>query len=113
MNQYRQYKQKAHPQDYAYHAQLEIWASKVMAEATVRLVQAEKDHPSAPEGYPDLRKQMKKAQNALVFGPEDRAPHALFFACRRMYQAKLLERLEGAGAFSTEERARDEVLDAI
>ena len=113
LKEYQGYKQKKYPEDPAYHAQLEKWAAKVMAIATTRLTQAAQAQTPAPDGYPELRKQMQAAKNALVFGPEDRAPHALFFACGRMYQARLHERLEKAGAFSIVSSSRAEVLERI
>jgi hypothetical protein len=56
---------------------------------------------------------MKAAQNAQVFGPKDKAPHALFFACGRYYAYKLLTHLADGGAFVTEERCPAESLKDI
>jgi len=79
----------------------------------MKLSEAAKRLPPEPDGYPGFRQQLKSAKNALVFGPEGRAPHAIFLACRRLYQAKLHNRFEEAGAFGIERRTKREVLDEI
>ena len=81
--------------------------------ATVKLQEAAKSVPQEPDGYDGLQEQLKSAKRALVFGPEDRAPHGLFFACGRLYQASLHHRVTAAGAFATETRSSKEVLQEI
>jgi len=70
-------------------------------------------HQVEPEGHPDLLRQLTTAKNALVFGPENRTPHALFFACGRQYAGRLRERLEQAVAVSHDPRAPAEILAEI
>lgn len=63
-----------------------------------------------PEGYPGLRQQIQAAQAALVFGPEDRAPHGLFFACGRIYASQLHSRLQESRSFEVDPRPEAEIL---
>ena len=69
-------------------------------------------HP-LPDGFPGLREQLQAAKTALVFGPEDRAPHAVFFACGRSYATKLHNRLSEGGAFCLETRPPADVMAAL
>ena len=59
-----------------YHEALENWAAAVVARAQLRLSQAAIARAPEPEGYPGLKQQLRAAKNALVFGPEDRAPQS-------------------------------------
>jgi len=111
--QYVDWKRKANPDDEGYHQALLAWADAVKARAQARLMQAARDNPPEPDGYPDLHRQMEAAKRALVFGPEDRAPHALFFACGRLFAAKLHERLEQVGAFAREDLPPRDLLERI
>ena len=113
ITQYIDYKMKAKRDDYAYAAALERWASAVMAGARARLSQAAINQVPEPDGYPGLKEQLRAAKNALVFGPEDRAPHAMFFACGRLYSSKLLYRLEDSGAFIVDNRDPAAILQHI
>ena len=92
---------------------LEKWAATFVAKARVKLQEAAVLQRPLPDGYPGLRDQIKAAQNALVFGPEDRAPHALFYACGRLYASLLEYRLQDSGAFKQETRSREEVLEDL
>jgi len=105
VNQYLEYKKRGRA-EVAWHAALDAWAAAVLARAQIRLTAAAQTHQPEPDGHPDLRRQLTATQNALVFGPEDRAPHAVFFACGRPYAARIHERLEQAGAFSHDPRPR-------
>ena len=113
LTEYVVHKAKAHQGDMAYIAALEAWAALVVAKAEVKLAEASRCRPPEPDGFPGLRQQLRAAKNALVFGPEDRAPHAIFFACGRLYQARLRQRLEEVGAFRPESRSKVEVLNEI
>ena len=113
LTQYVDYKMRSHRGDADYAAALEKWAAAVMAKAQARLQAAAVAQHPAPDGYPGLREQIKAAQNALVFGPEDRAPHAFFYACGRLDASKLDYRLMDSGAFMQETRDRYEVLQEI
>jgi hypothetical protein len=113
LDQYIAYKVRATQGDQGYADALGRWAHAVMAAARTRLVQAAIDSVPEPDGYPGLKQQMQAAKNALVFGPEDRAPHALFYACGRHYASKLHYRLADGGAFFQEERPLAEVLQTL
>jgi len=113
LDQYVDYKVKTNQNDADYERALHKWAEAVTARAEARMVEAARENPQEPDGYPDLDRQLKAAKTALVFGPEDRAPHALFFACGRLYAAKLNERLEQANAFSKETRPPKDLLEHI
>ena len=113
LHEYTGHKKKHRLNDQPFHAALDAWAAAVLARAGARLARAARTQAPEPDGYPGLRKQLKAAQAALVFGPEDRAPHALFFACGHLYRARLHERLEQPGAFVRENRSSTEVLQAI
>ena len=104
LKQYIDYKTKVARGDQGVEIALERWAKAVVDAARLKLQQAASSKHPTPDGYPGLREQLRAAQNALVFGPEDRAPHALFFACGRYYAAQLQVRLEDGGAFITEDR---------
>ena len=112
VGQYLEYKKRGRAEE-EWHAALEAWAGAVLAKAQARLTAAAQTQPPEPDGHPDLQRQMTAAQNALVFGPEDRAPHALFFACGRQYAARLHERLELVGAFAHDPRSPAEILEEI
>lgn len=62
---------------------LVAWAKPVFTKARTRLEEAMRRVTPAPNGYLGLKEQMSAAKNALVFGPEDHAPHGVFFACGR------------------------------
>ena len=113
LKQYVTYKVRAARGDHAVEAALEAWSKAVMDAARAKLQHAAGNKKPAPDGYPGLKEQLKAAQNALVFGPEDRAPHALFFACGRYYASKLHTRLADGGAFITEARCPAEALQDI
>ena len=113
INEYLDYKKRRNRDDPEYHKALDTWAHAVMARARWRATEAAKTRPQEPDGYPDMDNQLAAAQNALVFGPEDRAPHAVFFACGRAYAAKLHARLEEEGAFGHETATADELLRRI
>ena len=113
LKQYIDYKTKVARGDQGVEMALERWAKAVVDAARLKLQQAASSTHPTPDGYPGLREQLRAAQNALVFGPEDRAPHALFFACGRYYAAQLQDRLEDGGAFITEDRPPAEVLQDI
>eukprot|EP00667_Euglena_gracilis_P000109 EG_transcript_109 len=113
LRQYVEYKTKAHQDDEGYRTGLLKWAEAVRARAEARITQAAREHPHEPDGYPNLQEQLSAAKRALVFGPEDRAPHALFFACGRLFAAKLHERLEATGAFVPDARPPADLLEQI
>ena len=113
LQQYVDYKMKSTRGDQAYEAALRKWMEALMKKAQARLQAAARETRPMPEGYPGLKEQMRAAQNALVFGPEDRAPHAFFYACGRYYASKLHYRLLDSGAFTQEARGRPEVLAEI
>ena len=110
--QYTAHKKKGND-DPDYHEALENWAAAVVARAQLRLSQAAIARAPEPEGYPGLKQQLRAAKNALVFGPEDRAPHAMFFACGRLYQARLHQRLTEARSFELQAGAAEDVLEGI
>jgi len=110
--QYTAHKKKGND-DPDFHEALENWAAAVVARAQLRLSQAAIARAPKPEGYPGLKQQLRAAKNALVFGPEDRAPHALFFACGRLYQARLHQRLTEARSFDLHAGAAEDVLGGI
>ena len=85
----------------------------MLAAARARISEAALHERPDPDGYPGLKQQLKAAKAALVFGPEDRAHHAIFFACGRYYASKLDYRLEDCGAFEVDTRPVAEVLEAI
>jgi hypothetical protein len=113
LEEYTAYKVKSKQGDQAYATALARWAAAIMAAARTRLSEAAVNQAPEPDGYPGLKDQLQAAQNALVFGPEDRAPHALFFCCGRLYASKLLQRLEESGAFVQENRPPAEILQTI
>jgi hypothetical protein len=113
LSEYIDHKLKAKRGDETFGAAMERWAKAVMAAARGRLEQAAINMVPEPDGYPGLKEQLRAAKNALVFGPEDRAPHAIFFACGRLYSGKLLYRLEDSGAFVVEQREVATVLSGI
>ena len=110
--EYVDYKKKKDP-DPVTHAALDRWAEAVRARAKARLAAAARDRPPDPDGYPGLREQIQAAKRALVFGPEDRAPHGFFFACGRWYADKLNARLGETGAFVVETSTRDAILGGL
>ena len=113
LQQYVDFKVKSKRGDQVYEAALHKWMEALMKKAQAKLQAAAVETRPPPGGYPGLRGQMRAAQNALVFGPEDRAPHAFFFACGRYYASKLHYRLLDSGAFTRETRGRQEVYAEI
>ena len=113
ITQYIDYKMKAKKGDNAFAAAMEKWASAVMAAAKTRLTQEAVNQVPEPEGCPGLKAQLNAAKNALVFGPEDRAPHAIFFTCGRLYASKLKQRLQDSGAFVVVDQEPATTLAAI
>ena len=113
LQQYVDYKVKSKRGDQVYHTALSKWMDALMKKALAKLQAAAVETRPSPEGYPGLKGQMRAAQNALVFGPEDRAPHAFFYACGRHYASKLHYKLLDSGAFVQETRRRQEVLAEI
>ena len=113
LTEYIDHKMKAKRGDNAFAAAMEKWSSAVMAAAKARLAQAAINQGPEPEGYPGLKQQLNAAKNALVFGPEDRAPHAIFFACGRLYAAKLKHRLHDSGAFVVVDKHPENILADI
>jgi hypothetical protein len=92
--EYVEYKKKKDP-DPGTHEALDRWAKAVRARAKARLTDAARDRPPDPDGYPGLREQMRVAKNALVFGPEDRAPHGFFLRVREVVRGQT-QRTPGA-----------------
>ena len=113
LDDYISYKVRLKRGDANYQAALERWAAMVLSVAQVRISEAAREERPEPDGYPGLKQQLQAAKAALVFGPEDRAPHAVFFACGRYYASKLHQRLEDGGAFQVDNRPTSEVLEAI
>ena len=93
LQQYMDYKMRSKQGDWAFQAQLERWAEAIMARARHKVVQGAMAAKPLPDGQPGLLNQLNKAKAALMFGPEDRAPHAIAFVCGRWYLPKLQERL--------------------
>jgi hypothetical protein len=113
LEQYVSYKVRAKRGDAGYLMQLERWADAVMAKARTKVVQGAAAQLPMPDGYPGLRDQLRRAKAALMFGIEDRAPHAIFYMCGVLYASKLHERLNVPGAFVTETRPPKEVLQDL
>ena len=113
LDEHINHKMKAKKGDTKSSTTLQKWASAVTAAAKVRLSKAAKEVRPEPEGYPGLKAQLKAAKSALIFGPEDRAPHAVFYACGKYYAAQLHSRLQDSGAFIVETKTVAEVLENI
>jgi hypothetical protein len=92
---------------------LKAWMEAIWGRARAALSSAAATRRPLPDGFPGLRDQLNAAKNALVFGPEDRAPHAVFFACGRSYAGKLHSRLNEGDAFIRETRPHAEVFAAL
>ena len=91
---------------------LQVWMDAILSRARAALSISAAARRPLPDGFPGLREQLNAAKNALVFGPEDRAPHAVFFACGRSYAGKLHSRLNEGGAFILETRPSAKVFAA-
>ena len=66
-----------------------------------------------PEGHPGLAAQIKEAQDVLVFGHEDRSPHAVQCICKKFYQAALATQLAAPGVFTPLNVPAEEVMERV
>jgi hypothetical protein len=110
LQQYIAWKMKGREEDAVFRGALGRWADMVMAKCMANQQRRQNGVSREPEGYPALLAQMTQMQAHLVFGPEDRAPHAMFFACGKVYASALHDRLEVVGAYVREQKVREEVL---
>ena len=113
LQEYVEYKVRKSGGDSNTAAALTSWMATILEKAHAALTASAVARHPLPDGFPGLREQLQAAKTALVFGPEDRAPHAVFFACGRSYATKLHNRLSEGGAFCLETRPPADVMAAL
>ena len=94
-------------------AQYDAWKDAILRLCRERHCKAASTSPPNPEGHPGLKQQIQEAQQVLVFGHEDRAPHAIQIVCRRFYECALAAQLATPGTFSPTSNSASEVLSEL
>ena len=73
---------------------LEDWSDAVRSKAMKNWYAAQAKKPIGEmDGFPGLKQAIREAREHLVFLHDDRAPHGLFFVCKRWYQKEMAQYL--------------------
>jgi hypothetical protein len=79
---------------------LEDWSDAVRSKAMKNWYAAQAKKPIGEmDGFPGLKQAIREAREHLVFLHDDRAPHGLFFVCKRWYQKEMAKYLSDNQVF--------------
>jgi hypothetical protein len=113
LSQYVDWASRSCAADLEAQRKLEAWAEAVEAKCYANWQAKASKEELVPAGFPGFSKQVREAQQDLVFVHDDRAPHGLMFVCKRWYQRQMAAYLADSAVFEEVPSTWDEVVDRL